>query len=163
MTVIKNLARCLSWMTVLLLTGCDGLSLVAVYSDDRSQQISFQEILPKVDSAINERRFTIVRHLTAWHALWDEHTANQSPQPPAPAINFSQTMVAGVFLGSRSNSCYQVSIHSVARHVDPDRIEITFKESLPPPGAVCATVITHPAALITLPYSNLPVEFLELH
>lgn len=146
----------------LLLAGCGGVSISAVYVDDDSKDpvaIPYQEILPSVDSAINDPRFVVIRDLTTWDALWNAHTAHLSPRPERPAVNFSQNMVIGVFLGSHNNSCYRVSIDAIWRFFSPSRIEVTYRETVPSASDICATVMTNPAALVVAPYSNLPVEF----
>lgn len=146
----------------LLLAGCGGVSLSAVYVDDDWQDpiaIPYQEVLPVVDSAISEPRFVVIRDVTAWDALWNAHTANLAPRPERPAINFSQNMVIGVFLGSHSNSCYRVTIESVVQFFSPSRIEVVYHETVPAAGAICATVITNPSSMVIVPYSTLPVEF----
>jgi hypothetical protein len=47
----------------------------------------------------------IVRSAADWGALWAAH----SPQP-APAVDFSRALVAGVFLGSRPSAGFRVEI-----------------------------------------------------
>ncbi len=145
----------------LMLAGCGGVSLFAVFTDDNSQLLPFQVFEKTSASAISERRMVVIRDLTAWESLWAEHVANLSPPLARPAINFSQDMVIGVFLGNRSNGCYAVSIESVWHRDDPERIEVTFRESPPSVGDVCTTVISNPATFIITPYSPLPVSFLQ--
>jgi hypothetical protein len=159
--MLMCMRRC-GWLVSLLCAGCGGISFSATYSSDNSRQIPYQEVSPVIaNSAISQARFVVIRDVVSWDALWKQHTANISPQPPTPAINFSQNMVAGIFLGSRSNGCYGVAAESVFQHDDPEHIDVTFRELVPTADMICAAVITNPATLIVLPYSILPVEFIR--
>ena len=51
-------------------------------------------------SNIEEPRQVVVRTAAEWQALWKEH----SPETALPAVDFAQSTVVGVFLGSRPNS-----------------------------------------------------------
>lgn len=148
-------------LPLLGLAGCGGVVIGAWFFDDGSRPIDFAEVTPSLQSAITVPQLVVIRDIIAWDMLWRQHVANYAPMPALPPINFSQNMVAGIFLGSRPNSCYQVSILSVWKRPNPERIEISFVESVPAPHAVCATVITNPATLLVLPYSHLPVYFVQ--
>jgi hypothetical protein len=162
MAIKKLFAACLLSIQPLILSGCGGISLSAVFFDDGFTPIDFQIIAGSSSSAISQPQFAVVRDISTWDALWKAHTANHFPSPAMPAVNFAQNMVIGVFLGSRPNSCYGVAINTVTRLPNPDRIEVTYKESTPPPGVLCAAVITNPSALIVVTHFSLPVQFVQV-
>lgn len=147
-----------------MLPACGGVSFSAFFGDFDAEfvPIEFQTIAGTGNSAIDQPRFVVVRDIVAWDALWREHTANLSIPPPLPGVNFARDMAIGVFLGSRPNACYSVAIQNVTRLRDPDRLEVVFREFAPPPGALCATVITNPAALAVTPFFTLPVQFIRI-
>lgn len=152
----------------LLLASCGGgVSVSLLFLDgfpqDHVRALPFQKLTPVVDSAIGERRLTVIRDLGAWDALWREHTAHLVPPPPMPPINFSQDMVIGVFLGRRGNECREVEIHAIWEHTHPHHIEVNFREILSVTNASCGTVPHNPAILVVLPYSFLPVEFFQVN
>lgn len=151
---------------LLFLTGCGGASIsVVFFSDfpiDQVETLTFQEVTPNVPSAISERRLVVIRDLTAWDTLWREHTAGISPSPPMPGINFSQNMVIGIFLGTHINACRDVEITSITRHTLPDRIEVNFREIASLIASICPSGNSNPAKLVMLPYSFLPVEFVQI-
>jgi len=118
-------------------------------------------VIDSSSSAIATQRFVTVRDNAAWTALWAEHMSGRTPQPAPPAVDFSRTMVVGVFLGDRPNACYGVAIQSILHH--GNRLTVQYSELTPPVGAVCAQVITRPAQLATLERSDLPVEFMRLN
>lgn len=147
----------------LMLAACGGsIGLDLVYFDDGTQEVPFQTLAAPPASAITQARMVVVRDLSSWDTLWREHVANLDPQPPLPAVNFSQDMVIGIFLGSRSNACYRVVVESVTELLFPRRLQVVFRELTPPANAVCAAVLTNPAVLVLVPYTSLPVEFIHL-
>lgn len=160
----KHFAAACSLLLCLLPAGCGGVSLHAAFfdADPLFEPIGFATIAGTSNSAIAEPRFAVLRAVVAWDLLWQEHTANILPPPALPAVNFARDMVIAVFLGSRPNACHGVSIVSFGRRFDPDRLEVTFQETAPPTGVLCAAVITNPAALIVTPHIALPVAFVRV-
>jgi len=58
--------------------------------------------------------------------LWAEHARND-PLMPIPPIDFSKDMVLGVFLGTRGNTCFSVTIESVEQ-VAQQRLIVRYRE-----------------------------------
>lgn len=115
---------------------------------------------PLSQSAITSKRLATVRTDEEWRALWTEHVGGAINQRPVPQVDFSRNMVIGVFLGSRS-ACDSLFIDAVRKKDDPSRIEVTYRESIPPAGTPCIAMLVNPAVLITVPQSSLPVEFVQ--
>ena len=159
----------LSSLACMLFAGCGGVSVSVLYvhgfPQDQVHPLAFQEVLPVLDSAIRENRLVVVRDLVAWDILWREHTAGLLPPPPLPPINFAQNMVIGVFAGTRVNPCTHVEIQAIWQHTHPERIEVNYREisHLPDPNGQCAQAPRHPAALVALAHSFLPVEFIQIN
>lgn len=134
--------------------------------EESTQELAFQEIVPVIPSAIRDRRLVVIRDLSNWDALWREHTASVSPSPAMPAINFTQEMVIGIFLGIQAGPCQDIQITSVVQHInlDPikDHIDVTFLNATMLSGASCTTQNNNPAKLIVLPHSALPVNFTQV-
>jgi hypothetical protein len=103
-------------------------------------------------SGIKEQRFVIVKDAATWETLWAEHTKNK----PAPSIHFEQDMVLGVFLGTRGNSCFSVTIESVEQ-IAKKHLVVKYREEKS--GPVCSQVEIQPFHLISLRSTTLPVEF----
>ena len=121
--------------------------------------IAFDRLEPSVfTSQIADKRFVTVRDAAAWSTLWNAHSGGRAP---LPAVDFSQKMVAGVFMGGESIPCGSTSIESVRQRSNPDRIEVGYRVVDPGPVACIAAVINQ-YALVTLPASPLPVEFVRL-
>lgn len=155
------------WMwsiACVLLGGCGGVSVSLLFFDEpfhreHASSLAFQEVVPVVPSSIETPREIVVRDLVAWDALWRAHTANTVPTAPLPGINFSQTMVIGVFLGSRNNACHSVRIDAIEQVGPPERIIVTYREILPLASTNCPAVLHNHAMIVALDFSHLPVEF----
>jgi hypothetical protein len=133
------------------------LGLPQVCDPDR---IGFQRVEPDVfTSRIADKRFVTVRDVAAWTALWNEHAGGQVA---VPSIDFSAEMVAGVFMGRESATCGSTTIESVRRRSDPARIEVGYRVVDPGPNVMCIAAAINQHALVTLPASSLPVEFVKL-
>jgi hypothetical protein len=103
-------------------------------------------------SNAHEARNVVVRDAEAWQRLWQEH----APDTPVPAVDFSTSMVVGVFMGSAS-PCYSTAIANV--HRSADRITVLRVDRQPPPDVACVTLVTWPAHLVAMERSELRVEF----
>lgn len=96
---------------------------------------------------------------SAWTSLWREHTTNDSPAPPAPAVDFTKKLVLGVFLGQRPNLCYNVAVESV-EVVGKQKLAVKYRETRS--SGSCLQAVANPVHCVTVDRQNLPVEFLEL-
>jgi hypothetical protein len=122
--------------------------------------IAFERLAPAVfTSDIADKRFVAVRDAAAWAALWTQHAGPRAPLPP---IDFSQKMVLGVFMGRESIPCGSTSIESVRQRANPDRIEVGYRVLDPGPNVMCIAAVINQYALVTVPASPLPVEFVKL-
>ncbi len=104
-------------------------------------------------SGIEERREVVVRTAAEWAALWKQHTPGQKP----PAIDFTRSMVAGVFLGSRPSGGFAIDVTSVQRD-GPDLV-VTYRESKPDPKMMVTQMITSPFHLVRIDRLEGPVRF----
>jgi hypothetical protein len=112
----------------------------------------FKTISQTSNSKVEEARTVVVKDAAAWERLWAYHAPNE----PVPAIDFSTTMVVGVFMGP-TNPCYSTWIAGVRRGAD--KITVQKVDRHPPIGVMCAMMVTSPAHLVAIERSDLPVEF----
>ena len=104
--------------------------------------VPFTTISQSGNSGIEESRQAVVRTAEAWKALWKEH----APGQPMPAVDFTRSMVVGVFLGSRNTAGYSVAITGIER--DGSAAVVTYRETRPGAGDMLAQVITFPHHLV---------------
>jgi hypothetical protein len=114
--------------------------------------VAFKTISQTTQSGVEEPRNVVIKDAEAWKLLWAYH----APDQPVPVIDFNTTMVVGVFMGS-TNPCYSTSIAGVTRSAGT--ITVQKVDRHPPIGVMCAMLVTHPAHLVAIERSELPVEF----
>jgi hypothetical protein len=104
-------------------------------------------------SNIDEGRQVSVRTEQEWTRLWQQHKPDRS----RPAVDFSKETVLGVFMGSRPTAGFAVEILSAA---DADgALTVRYRETIPPPGAITAQVISAPYHLVSVPKVTGAVTF----
>jgi hypothetical protein len=116
--------------------------------------VAFKVVDATNNSSIHTARNVVVKDAGAWAALWDEHAGTSRP---LPAVDFSTSMVVGVFLGERPSGCYGTSISKVTRNANG--IAVQHTDSMPGIAVLCAMYVPTPAALAVIDRSDLPVEF----
>src|SRR5438093_6848335 len=96
-------------------------------------------------SYVEDRRELVVRTPAEWTMFWRGH----SPDRALPAVDFSQAMVVGIFLGSRPTAGYSVEI--VRTLVRDGALVVQYVEKSPGRGDVTAQMVTMPYHLAAVP------------
>ena len=104
--------------------------------------VSFTTISQSEQSGVEEPRQVVLRTPEEWTALWKEH----APGQPMPAVDFTKSMVIGVFLGSRNTAGYRVTITGIER--DAASTVVTYREVRPGARDILAQVLTFPHHLV---------------
>ena len=104
-------------------------------------------------SNIEEPRQVVVRTAAEWQALWKEH----DPQGAVPAVDFAQSIVVGVFLGSRPTAGFAVEIAAVRE--EAGRTVVEYVERRPPRDELVAQILTSPFHVVRLGRTAGAVEF----
>lgn len=107
-------------------------------------------------SNIEEPRQAVVRTAAEWQALWKQHNGDNA----APPIDFTQSMVAAVFLGSRPTTGFAAEITGIK--TDGNRTVVEYLERQPPRDAFVAQVLTSPFHIVRIARTAGPVEFRRL-
>ena len=107
-------------------------------------------------SNIEEPRQAVVRTATEWQALWKQHASEGTP----PSVDFNQSTVVAVFLGSRPTTGFAVEI--TAAKTEGTRTMVEYLERQPPRDAIVAEVLTSPFHIVRLPRTAGAVEFRRL-
>jgi hypothetical protein len=105
-------------------------------------------------SNIHAPRTVVIKDAGAWASLWAEHAGAGAA---LPAVDFTTSMVVGVFLGDRPNGCYTTAISGVTRGAAG--IAVQHTDAVPGMGVMCAMFVTSPGALAVIDRSDLPVDF----
>jgi len=116
------------------------------------QTIAFTSVARGTSSQIDEARQVVVRSAEDWQTLWKTHSSQ-----PVPKVDFSTSIVAGVFLGSRPTAGYDVRITGVRR--TPGGAVVEYSETKPDPKRMVAQILTSPFALVAIPKDIQTIEF----
>jgi hypothetical protein len=107
-------------------------------------------------SNIEEARQAVVRTAAEWQALWKEHDAQRA----APPVDFTQSIVVAVFLGTRPTAGFSVEI--TAMNTEGSRVVVEYRERRPPRDALAAQVLTAPFHIVRLARTTGSVEFRQI-
>ena len=118
--------------------------------------LAFTTVAQGTIGQVLEPREVVVRSDEAWELLWSEN----SPQTNRPAVDFSQTLLVGMFLGSRPTAGFTVEIVQVRRQGTLAVVE--YVEHRPAPGTLTAQVLTAPFHVVSLPRDVHTVRFTRL-
>ena len=120
------------------------LAVIIVAGGARFQTVPFTTITAGQQSGVEKQREVVIRTAAEWKALWMEH----SPDEPMPAIDFSKSVVAGVFLGLRSTGGFRVTISSVDRQ--GKGVVVQWREQKPDSNAMVTQMLTFPFVLVRI-------------
>jgi hypothetical protein len=104
-------------------------------------------------SNIEEPRQAVVRSAAEWQALWKQHDF----QRPAPAVDFTKSIVVAVFLGTRPSAGFAVEITAVK--TEGGRAVVEYRERRPRGDAILAQVLTAPFHIVRVAPTSGPIEF----
>lgn len=119
------------------------IGLAMVVLSGAAQAPGLTTIAQGFDSRISERTEIVVRAQDEWLGLWQAHSSQ-----PAPPVDFSRSVVVGVFLGSRPTAGYQVEITAIA--TDGGVTMVDYVERRPARGSLVAQVLTAPFHLVSV-------------
>ena len=119
------------------------------------QVVPFSSVASGTSSQIDEPREVVVRTQGDWQAFWRTHSTQ-----PAPAVDFSKSIVAGIFLGMRPSGGYGVMIRTVRRTGAVAVVE--YISSGPDKNQMVVQMLTSPFHLIARPADIARVEFKQV-
>lgn len=140
-------------LPALLLAGCGG---------DETEQVTFSLIHkangPLGDPDDRTSRSFVLRDQSALTAIWREANRSDLTNSPAPQVDFSRRTVVAVYLGWRSNGCFDIkplSVWRTGRHVVFEYTELTDRG---PCGGGCTTAVTNVFGFYALDVVDVEVE-----
>ncbi|QDV06535.1 hypothetical protein Poly30_20450 [Planctomycetes bacterium Poly30] len=103
-------------------------------------------------SGITAAGLHVVRDQASLDALWKKHMRLQLPTPPAPEIDFEDSMVVAAFVGQKPTGGYSVRIEEIVRMPatanQPGRIVVRTSETLPDEDAMVTQMLTSPFHMV---------------
>ncbi len=115
--------------------------------------VPFVTVAQGTMSGIEEPREVVARTAAEWQAIWRQHDQTA----PAPAVDFTQATVVGIFVGSRPTAGFAVEITAVK--TESGRTVVEYRERRPASGAFSAQVITSPFHVVRIARTTQPIQF----
>ena len=130
--------------------------LLCVIASAAMGQVSPAELVTIAQGAmsnIEEPRQVAVRTAAEWQALWKAHDA----QGAAPSVDFTQSIVVAVFLGTRPTAGFAVEITAV--RTEGNGAVVEYRERRPARDALLAQILTSPFHIVRLARPSGSIEF----
>lgn len=108
------------------------------------------------NSGIATPTATVIRNATDWARAWEAHAGAD----PVPAVDFSNDMVAAVFLGTRPTGGYGVEITALRR--EGNSLVVEYSERRPDPERIVTEALTSPFHIVKFPRLAGPVQFRQV-
>lgn len=133
------------------ISGCE------VPLEETGTAVGFTTLASGYSSGITAERLEAIRDDSAYTALWLEHTANVSPVPDRPYVDFGQDMVIAAFMGERPTGGYELAVTAIEEYTDT--LVVQIKHVLPGSGCGVIQALTQPHHIVRLPRSAKVVVF----
>ena len=130
-----------------------GILLAVSLAGHALAPVPFTTISQSDQSGVEDARHVVIRTPEDWNALWKEH----GPGRPVPAVDFTKSMVIGVFLGFRNSAGFRVTITGIER--TGATVAVTYREARPRAGEMLAQVLTFPHHLVRVERIDGEVKF----
>lgn len=103
----------------------------------------------RYNNGVREPGTLVIRDAAEWERVWAQVVATHSPQPPAPAVDFSREMVLFVAMGTQRSGGYTAEI---LRAVTSAR-GLAVDWSATTPSRACGTIaaLTQPIDFVIAP------------
>lgn len=109
------------------------------------------------DTSITHPGEVVIRNDHQWVQFWSEH----HPHEAAPDVDFTQSMVIGVFAGPRPADQFTIRMVEI-QSLPGGSLSVSYQEKLPPPGTFAVDVTVYPYHLKVIPRTALLVKFNKL-
>lgn len=144
-----------SIVALLLMMGCSNVKTL--------KPVSPLESIPCSGLQYPESGGMVFRDAGSWEAFWNRYCkviTGEGEKLPAPEVDFSTRMLAGVFSGEKPTGGYSISIQRVLD--EPKRLVVEYLEESPSPDAMVTMALTYPCQIISIPRSDKSVEFKQV-
>jgi hypothetical protein len=121
--------------------------------------LAFAPLLQDDYSGIAQAQNVVIRDAAALQTLWSAHYLGRSPVPPLPQVDFSRSMVVGVFTGAQPTGCKSVAVTAVAG--ENGKIFVEYEISTLMTVGPCTQAGTAPMALAVIDRHDGDVGFVD--
>jgi hypothetical protein len=151
-TTVMRMQRIIA--ALILLAGCSNESSPT----GTNGPVPTIQVYKSKTSAIPGRRAEIVSRQSRWVEVWDEITANVSPKPAIPVVDFDNVILIFAAGGELAHSCSDIRIESVTRTDGALAVSILEERR---PTCACPAIVIRPVHIVSVPRAatNATFEF----
>lgn len=158
---LKYLCGCGALALCLALTACDSPELIGVPGDsfrlpDDQVDVLLQNDMSGLDGS---RQRIVIRTADEWAAFWAGVHSTVTPVPPVPVVNFEQSTVIALVMGTRSSAGYSIHVDEVYER--DGRLYVVVEETSPAGSCFLPQVLTNPVTAIRVARFDGDVTFIE--
>ena len=100
----------------------------------------------------------VIRDQASWEALWTRLSANASPAPAVPHVDFKTDMLIVAAMGTKGHGGYRIAI-TAATEQTGGAMTVEVTESSPGAGCMTAMMMTSPVVIVRVPRHEGQVTF----
>ena len=107
-------------------------------------------------SGINDTSEVVARSPAEWDALWKAHAGLQA----IPMVDFSQELIAAIFLGTRPSGGFSAEILGTRR--EAAALVIEYRERAPAASDIVTQALTSPFHIVKMTRFDGPIRFRKI-
>ena len=159
--VNANVAAAAVSAALLIVAGC-GAAPAEISRGDAGQPrpLSVRVLDSGSRSGVTTPQESVIRGPEEWQRLWQAHQVGAAPQRPLPAVDFSRELSIAIFAGQRPTGGFAVGVEQVTESASG--IEVSYRVTAPPPGAIVSQALTSPFQIIAVPSRTASVRIRRL-
>ena len=119
----------------------------------------YDSVFASAQSGVESPLRAIVRTPDAWAAVWGRIAASRGPASPPPPIDFGNSMLVAVGLGSRPSGGFAARIAGIEAH--GDTLTVKVREIVPGAGCMATMALTAPVVVVRIDRRDAEFEFVE--
>ncbi len=113
--------------------------------------VAYTTLAQGTSSAIRGAMRTVIRDQKTWEAQWRAHTANVTPAPAVPSVDFASQMVLAIAMGEQPTGGYSIGVSEVRAGTASTPLTVLVRETRPPKDAIVTQALTSPFHFAAVP------------
>lgn len=121
--------------------------------------VNYEVLLQGTYSGLKDPLQKVILTEDEFKDLWKKHVSVIVPQPAAPKVDFSVSVIVAIYVGEKNTSGYQILLRKVEPKAKDVIVHYRFTE--PPTNSLTLQVLTQPYMLIRIDKPEGQVQLLK--
>lgn len=127
-------------------------ALLVALRDVANATATMKALAKGTTSGVAQAGVRVAKDAAAYQALWAAHAGTGPGAPAAPAVDFTKSVVVGVFQGRQSSGGYAIEVKALERK--DAEVHLTIVRTTPAPGTPVTLALTAPYHLIVVDHQG---------